>query len=299
MAAISAVTIILGPLALAAATAATAQTYEASIPDTAIAVEPGESVDIPVAIVNHDGSASPELHLVMPPPVGNYTFEQLSLPDCGPIVPSTTYSGWTESTIAPIPAGGTRTCTIRATRDAGEIDNGFIHWAVGESGSWISSRIGTFVDVAVSAMKIDAHRSPDGTTYATYRIEGQNTSTIDIENVTIQLGSVCVPSGISVETDFGGCSAGRLSCAFGGSDAPAAILPPIAAGSSASCLVRFAAQPGADLSGTAAALAPYIENAATGGLMDDDNSANDIAPIDLEPQQRGHSAHSAPRSPRR
>src|SRR3954464_15604723 len=141
MAVVSVVTRILGSMALAAATAATAQTYEASIPDTTIEVEPGESVDIPVMIVNHDGSASPELHLVLTDPIGDYTFEQLSLPDCGPIVPSTTYSGWTESTIAPIPAGGTRTCTIRATRDPGEINNGFIDWIVAESQSWIRFRI--------------------------------------------------------------------------------------------------------------------------------------------------------------
>jgi hypothetical protein len=79
--------------------------------------------------------------------------------------------------------------------------------------------------------------------------------------------------------------------------APAAIVPALAAGATESCLVRFDAAPGADLAGVAA-LVPSIQNAATGGLMDDDNSANDIAPLDLRPEQRGHSAHGV-RGPRR
>jgi hypothetical protein len=285
-------------MALAAATAAAAQTYEASIPETMIAVEPGASVDIPVTIVNHDGSPSPELRLVMPEPIGDYTFEQRSLPDCGPIVPSTMYAGWTESSVAPIPAGGSRTCTIRATRNAGEIDNGFIDWFVQESQSWIYFKLGTFVDIAIAATKIDAYRTPDGTTHAIYRIEGFNTSAIDTENVLIALGPACTPNGIAVDTDAGGCSSAHIGCGFGGSDAPAATLPPMAAGASASCVVRFDAQRGADLSGAAAALVPYIQNATTGGLMDDDNPDDDVAPLDLQPRQRGHSAHAA-REPRR
>lgn len=296
MAAASAVTKLLGPVALAGATAAAAQTYEASIPYPTLAVEAGESVDIPVTIVNHETSDSPELHLVMPNPVGDYTFEQRSAPDCGPIVPSTTYAGWNESTIAPIPAGGSRTCTIRATRAASEIDNGFIDWVLEEGQSWVYLKLGTFLDIGVAATKIGAYRSPDGMTYATYRIEASNASAIDAENVTIQVGSVCVPSGITAEVDPG-CSAGHLDCTFGGAAAPTAIVPALAAGATASCLVRFAAQPGANLAG-AAALVPSIQNAATGGLMDDDNPANDVVPLDLTPKPRGHSAHAVPRERR-
>ena len=280
---------------LGAAATAGAQTYEASVPDTTIAVEPGGSVDIPVTIVNHDGAESPELHLVMPSPIGDYTFEQRSEPECGPIVPSTTYEGWTESTIAPIAAGGARTCTIRATRNAGEINNGFIDWVVEEGGqSWIYVKLGTFVDIGIAATKIGAYRSADGTTHASYRIDARNASAVDAENVTIQVGSACAPSGIVVDVDPGMCSLGQLDCGFGGAAAPTAIVSALAGGATASCIVRLSAQPGADLAG-AAALVPSIENAVTGGFMDDDNPDNDVAPLDLQPQQRGHSAHAAPR----
>lgn len=292
MSAASTATKILALASLLAAAAASGQTYEASIPDTTIAVEPGESVDIPVTIVNHDTADSPELHLVLTDPIGDYTFEQRSLPDCGPIEPSTTFANWTESTIAPIPAGASRTCTIRATRDAGEIDNGFVDWLIEEGGqSWIRFEIGTFVDIAVGATKLGAFRTPDGMTHATYRVEASNASAIDVENVVLQLGPACVPNGVSVEIDSADCSATTLGCGFTGSAAPAAILPPMPSGASASCLVRFHAQPGADLSSVAASVGGYIENAQTHGLMNDDDPGNDVVPLDLAPEPRGHSAH--------
>jgi hypothetical protein len=282
---------------LAAASAASAQDFTAGTPDSTIAVEPGQSVDIPVVIANNEDFDSPVLHLVLTASEGSYTFEERSLPECGPIGPSTERPDWTESAIAPIPAHETRTCTIRATRDPGEIDNGFMDWFIRENGaSFFSFEIGTFVDIAVSATKIGSYRTPDGMTHATYRIEADNTSTIDAENVTIQLGPACVQPSVFVDTDGGGCAPGHLDCGFGGADPAAAMLPRVAAGSSASCVVRFTALPGADLSQNVAALfGGAIQNANTGGLMADDNPDNDTAPLDLQPQQRGHSVHMAPR----
>ena len=283
---------------LAAANAASAQNFTAGTPDSTIAVEPGQSVDIPVVIANNDDVESPTLHLVFTDPVGNYTFEQRSAPECGPIGPSSFYTNdWTVSAIEPIPAHGTRTCTIRATRDPNEINNGFMDWFIQENGdSFFSFQIGTFVDIAVSAMKVSAYRSADGMTHATYRIEAHNASAIDTENVTIQLGPACVGPQVFVDTDGGGCMPGHLECGFGGADAASAMLPSVPAGESASCLVAFTALPGADLTENVAALAGgAIQNATTGGIMADDNPDNDIVPLDLRPSPRGHSVHGDPR----
>jgi hypothetical protein len=284
--------------ALLGSTAALAQDITVQFPGTQLAVEPGQSVDIPIVITNSGVIPTQPTQLVMPGPVvGGYTFEQLSAPDCGPIGPSTIAPDWTESTIGPIPGLTTLTCTIRATRAVDAIDNGFGDWFVEGTNDWYLFQLGTFVDLGIVATKIDAYRGPDGSTHATYRFEVNNASAIDVDNVVIQLGQECVGQPILVDTGSGGCTQGQLSCSFGGAPAPTAILPSVAAGASASCLVGFTAPPGANLTGTVAALfGAAIQNADTGGIMADDNPANDIAPLDLEPQPRGHSAHPAPRS---
>lgn len=288
---------ILLAAALLGSATAFAQDVTVEIPGTMMAVEPGQSIDIPIVITNHGVIPTQPLQLVMPSPLGNYTFEALSTPDCGPIEPSTMYPDWTESAIAPIPALATLTCTIRATRDPGEIDNGYTDWFIQGTNEWFPFQLGTFVDVGIAATKLGAYRSPDGTTHARYRLEAYNTSAIDLENVTIQLGPVCVGQVVFVDTGSGGCTPGHLSCSFGGSDAPSAVMPPIAAGASAACLVDFTALPGASLTENVAGLfGAAIQNADTGGIMADDNPDNDIVPLDLRPSSsRSHSAHAIPR----
>ncbi len=288
---------ILVAAALFASAAAPAQDITVEFAGAQLAVEPGQSIDIPITITNHGVIPTQPLQLVMPSGVGNYTFEQLSAPDCGPIGPSTMYRDWTESTIEPIPAGATQTCTIRATRAVDEIDNGFEDWFIQGTNDWYAFQLGTFVDLGIVATKVDAYRTPDGETHATYRFEVDNASAIDVENVAIQLGQICVGQPIVVDTGSGGCTPGQLTCSFGGSAAPTAVLPSVAAGASASCLVDFTASPDANLTEHAAALfGAAIQNADTGGIMADDNPENDIALIDFEPSPRGHSGHLAPRS---
>jgi hypothetical protein len=282
---------------LGATNALALQGIDVSTPQQHVAVEPGYSVDVPILIANHNSTVSPPLTFVLTDTSLAYTFEQRSAPECGPIGPDPADPDWTQFAIAPIAAGATRTCTIRVTRDPNEINNTFIDWVVSETDSWVYFDLGTFVDVSIAGTKLDAFRTPDGAAHATYRLEVHNAGTIDVAPVGLALGSACPPSRIGVDTDFpGACEGITTYCGFGGSS-PGAQLPAVAAGASSSCLVRFSAPLGVDPSIAVGFGALY--NAETGGFIGDDATDNDMAVLDFAPQQRGHSAHSAPRQPRR
>jgi hypothetical protein len=274
------------------------QGIDVSTPQAHVAVEPGQSVDVPILIANHNSTDSPTLTFVLTLTIDAYTFEQRSAPDCGPIGPDPANPGWTQFSIAPIAAGAARTCTIRVTRGPNEINNTFIDWVVAETDSWVFFDLGTYVDVSLTGTKLDAFRTPDGTVHATYRLEAHNNAgTIDVAPVGVELGSNCIPEPVAIDTGFNGaCEGFTTYCGFGGSGS-GALLPAVAAGASSSCLVRFSAPPGVDPSIAAGFGALF--NAETGGLIGDDATDNDLVVLDLEPQQRGHSVHSAPRAPRR
>jgi len=273
------------------------QGIDVTTPQAYVAVEPGESVDVPILITNHNSTASPTLTFVLTETSLAYTFEQRSQPDCGPIGPDPANVGWTQFSIAPIAAGATRTCTIRVTRGPDEINNTFIDWVVAETDSWVYFDLGTFVDVSLTGTKLDAFRTPDGATHAIYRLEAHNAGTIDIAPVGVALGSTCTPEPVAVDTGFNGaCEGITVHCGFGGSG-PGALLPAVAAGASSSCLVRLSAPPGVDPSIAAGFGALY--NAETGGLVGDDATDNDLAVLDFAPLQHGHSIHSTPQRPRR
>lgn len=273
------------------------QGIDVSTPQQHVAVEPGHSVDVPILIANHSSTPTSTLTFVLTLTIDAYTFEQRSAPDCGPIGPYPGNPGWTQFSIAPIAAGATRTCTIRVTRGPNEINNTFIDWVVSETDSWVYFDLGTYVDVSLTGTKLDAFRTPDGTAHATYRLEAHNAGTIDVAPVGVELGSICTPEPVAIDTGFNGaCEGITINCGFGGSGS-GALLPAVAAGASSSCLVRFSAPPGVDLSIAAGFGALF--NAETGGLIGDDATDNDLTVLDLEPQQRGHSVHSAPRPPRR
>jgi len=272
------------------------QGIDVSTPQAHVAVEPGDSVDVPILIANNNSTASPTLTFVLTLTIDAYTFEQRSEPECGPIGPDPAYAGWTQFSIAPIAANATRTCVIRITRGANEINNTYIDWVVSATDSWVYFDLGTFVDVSLSGTKISAFKSPDGITHATVRLEAQNAGAVDVAPIDVSLGSVCPPSHVAVETDFpGGCEGVTIECPFGGAS-PGAKLPAVAAGGSSSCLVRFAVPP--DVAPTELAGFGYIFDAQTGGLVGDDNPDNDTITLDLTPAQRGHSAHATAR-PRR
>jgi hypothetical protein len=284
--------LLIAVASLGATNALALQGIEASTPEQHVAVEPGHSVDVPILIANNNSTASPTLTFVLTQTSDAYTFEQGSEPDCGPIGPSPVYSGWTQFTIAPIAANATRICVIRITRGTNEINNTYIDWFVSETDSWIYFDLGTFVDVSIAGTKLDAFRTPDGTTHALYRLEAHNAGAVDVAPVGVALGSICTPEPIAIDTGFdGACEGEVVECGFGGSGS-GALLPAVAAGASSSCLVRFSVPPGVDPSIAVGFAALF--NADTGGLVGDDATGNDLAVLDLEPQQRGHSRHPVP-----
>ena len=71
-------------------------TIGVSTPQPYVAVEPGESVDVPIVIANNNSTASSTLTFVLTRTIDAYTFEQRSEPECGPIGPSATFTDWTE-----------------------------------------------------------------------------------------------------------------------------------------------------------------------------------------------------------
>lgn len=277
---------------LGATNALALQGIDVSTPQQYVAVEPGDSVDVPILIANSNSTASSALTFVLTSTIDAYTFEQRSEPDCGPIGPYPTRSDWSQFAIAPIAANATRTCVIRVTRGANEINNTSIDWVVSETSSWVYFDLGTFVDVSISGTKLDAFRTAGGTR-TTYRIEAHNAGTVDLAPVDVALGTSCPPELIEVETGFDGACEGITSyCAFGGAG-PGARLPALAAGSSSSCLVRFFVPPGVDPSIEAGF--GYLFNAETGGLVGDDAIGNDTTVFDLETPLQGHSVHPVPR----
>jgi hypothetical protein len=277
---------------LGATSALALQGIEVSTPQQHVAVEAGHSVDVPILIANNNSTASPALTFVLTQTIDAYTFEQRSEPECGPIGPHPTYAGWTQFSIAPIAANATRTCVIRVTRGANEVNNTYIDWVVSETDSWVYFDLGTFVDVAITGTKLDAFRTPDGRAHALYRLQAHNAGAVDVAPVGVALGSICAPEPVAIDTGFdGACEGIVLECAFGGSGS-GALLPVVAAGASSSCLVRFSVPPGVDPS-IAVGFAALFD-AETGGLIGDDAAGNDTAVLDLEAQQRGHSRHSIP-----
>jgi hypothetical protein len=266
---------------LGTAAIASAQDIEVSTPQETVAVEAGHRVDIPIVVTNH-GATSSELELLLPPTSGDYTFQQLSEPDCGPIVPAPDFPGWTEFSIAAIAAGGTRSCTIRADRGAAEINNGFAAWILAGYGTTVQFALGTFVDISYSGEKVASSTDADGTIHATFRLQVSNDSAIDVANVLIALGPDCVEWPIVIETDFpGGCVAADLGCPYEGSG-PGTLMPELAPGMTASCLVRYIAPPDADLD-VQTGLSAGLMNAVTGGYIGDDNYSNNVAVLDLRP----------------
>src|SRR5262249_20098532 len=158
-----------------------------------------------------------------------------------------------------------RTCVIRITRGANEINNTFIDWVVSETDSWVYFDLGTYVDVSITGTKLDAYRTPDGAAHALYRLEVHNAGSVDVAPVGVGLGLICTPEPVALDTDFdGACEGITLYCGFGGSGS-GALLPAVAAGASSSCLVRFSAPGDADPS--IAAGFGNLFNAETGGLV--------------------------------
>lgn len=269
----------------------------ATTPSTNIAVEPGSVADIPFVFSNDGDEASNEFDYVLDFGVYGYSFEQRSPPECGPLLVIQPTLGRASFSVAPIAAHSQRTCVVRVTRDVATLDNGFADWLVaGNFDSRLSLVIGTFVDVSITATPVSSSVDINGILQEVFRVEARNLSVIDVDNVVLALGSVCVPSTVTVDTDFaGGCERADLYCGFGGgASAPAMKLPSINAGQTQSCLMRVSAPVDAHASVQSSLAPELLSNAATGGLIGDLDDSNNTPLLQLVAQPSGRVAVNAP-----
>ncbi|MEO7432629.1 MAG: hypothetical protein ABIR62_11520, partial [Dokdonella sp.] len=265
-------------------------------PSTSIAVEPGSVADIPFLFSNDGNEASNEFNYVLDYQVPGYSFEQRSPPECGPLIVIQPTLGRATFSVAPIAAHSQRTCVVRVTRDVATVDNGFADWLVaGDFDSRLSLAIGTFVDLSITATPVSSSVA-NGIQQEVFRVDARNLSVIDVGNVVLALGSVCVPSAVTVDTDFaGGCERADLSCGFGGgASAPAVKLSSITAGQTQSCLVRISAPVDAHASVQSSLAPELLTNAATGGRIGDRDDSNNSPLLQLVAQPTASAAVSAP-----
>jgi hypothetical protein len=271
--------VLISAALLGAPAIACAQNLTLTLADHSVAVAPGEQTNVPLVITNTGGTTSAEEHLVITGGSDPYTFEQTS-PGCGEIVPSTAMAPWHEFTIAPLPAGGSRTCNVRVNRPADAADNAWIDWFINESQSWLQFQIGTFTDVGVGMTRLDATYGSDGTLRVTYRLAAHNAGAVAVDDVFVQVGPVCVGTTLVVDMDLpGGCTRDEIGCGFTGGPAAAARMS-LAAGESASCLVRYIAPPGTDTQIYGGRTGAMID-AETGGWIGDDDPDNDPLVFDI------------------
>jgi hypothetical protein len=265
--------VLISAVLIGAPAIAFAQHLTLTLADHSVAVAPGEQADVPLVITNTGNTSSAEERLVITGGSDPYVFTQTSS-GCGDIVPSTTLAPWYEFTIAPLPAGGSRTCNVRVDRPADAPDNVSIDWFINESQSWLQFEIGTFTDVGVTLTRVGATYGSDGTLRATYRLDAHNAGTVAVDDVLVQLGPVCVGTSLVVDMDLpGGCTRDEVGCGFTGGPAAAARMS-LGAGASNSCLVRYTAPPGADTQIYGGRTGAMVD-AATGGWIGDDDPDND------------------------
>ncbi len=268
-------------LALACATplSAHASDFDVTTPQSNIAIAPGGYADVPLTFTNTTASDSPELILRIPAlPSAGYTYVQRSQsPECGPMENSPELAGWSQFRLMPLPTGGQRTCVIRVMRDASAIDNHDTNWFLSQGNGSVHLRIGSFVNVALSAQRVSATVDAAGVAHSVFRLSAHNAGPIGIGKPAVSLGPVCTGATVEVDTNLtGGCEAAEIPCGFVGGPGPAANLPPVASGATQSCLVRLSAQRSLD-GEVHALLIDSLTNAATGGwVMDSDGNDNRV-----------------------
>lgn len=282
-------------IALTLAFAAHAGDIVVTSPQANIAMAPGAYADVPLVFTNTGSTASAELRFVITGQYRAYAYEQRSQPECGALQASTKYSGWRDFVIAPIAAGAQRTCVVRITRGAGEIDNGYVDWFLDETDSWVYFNMGTFVDIAFTAIPISTDVDSDGITHSVFRLKARNDGHVDAANVVVGLGPTCVASPVEVDTNLpGGCADDSIGCGFTGGPAPAAKLPVIPAGGTQSCLVRLSAARDAHASVQTWLAPDSLSDASTGGMIGDLDDSNNRPLINLDVSPEGISAVGAP-----
>lgn len=238
-------------------------------PASRVPVEPGKSATISFVFGNEAPAPSGNLEFAITSLHGvqDYSVEPLPANGCSgfhdDIVP-----GWRAFTVDSIAPGATRTCQLRITRGAQEIDNAFFNSVLRGTDQWISFDMGTFADIRLSAEPVSSNVDGEGVLREVFRFEARNTGAIDVEGVVVGLGPVCVGGAIGVDTNLpGGCAADRIECGFTGGPAPAARLPLLRSGTTESCLVRFTAAPGVERVVEPYVFSDPLRNAATGGSV--------------------------------
>jgi hypothetical protein len=240
-------------LMLTAAFPAVAQEAQVDYPiSTArtIPLEPGASGEISIQVGNTTPQVSPALRLRIGSwDTPGYAVQLESQGGCGPFETSSPQGSLAHGflTLAPIPAGESRTCTLEIARDVGSLRSAILVIGVvspppssGHS-ELASTLVGSFTDVGLVADVQSRTIDSSSVAHNVYRIGARNSGALPLAApIDITLGPVCTPAPFTIDANMeGGCELVAAPCMFTGSDGVAARLGNLAAGATNSCLVRF------------------------------------------------------------
>lgn len=192
----------------------------------------GAFAEVAVTVTNHTTETMSGLVLRVGP---SYRYEQLSEPDCGPLVAEIMTPDHLRSALAPIDAGGQRSCAIRVHRDAGMLESAVEGWSVFPGGSSTGPsdakmlRLGTFADFDLSATLLSRSVSSAGI-HSIVRVALHNDSTLELAS---EVGlEPCLNVG-EQRVIAGACTVNEYACAWGIDDF--LHWPSLAPGATAQC----------------------------------------------------------------
>lgn len=198
--------------------------------DVPIAV--GAFAEVAVTVTNHTTETMSGLVLRVGP---SYRYEQLSEPDCGPLVPEIMNPDRLRSALAAIDAGGQRSCVIRVHRDAGMVESAVESWSVFPGGSSTGPsdakmlRLGTFANFDLSATLLSRSVSSAGI-HSIVRVALRNDSTLELASET---GLEPCQNAGGQRVVAGACTVNEFACAWGIDDF--LHWPSLAPGATAQC----------------------------------------------------------------
>jgi hypothetical protein len=218
---------------IAVATAARADgELELVVAQADVPIAAGAFADVQVTVINRTAETMSGSVLRIGP---SYRYEQLSEPDCGPLVPEIMTPDHLRSTLAPIAAGGQHTCVIRVHRDAEMAESPVAIWSVfpGDSLDWPSDgkilRFGTFADIRLSAT-LTSRSVSDASIRSVVRVTAHNASSIALTTEsTLEPCLVARPQRVIA----GACALSGNVCGLG--DRDFLRWPPLAPGATVQC----------------------------------------------------------------
>lgn len=185
-----------------------------AVESTDVPIAVGAFADVPVTVTNHTTETMSGLVLRLDP---SYRYEQLSEPDCGPLVPEIMSPDHLRSALAPIAPFAELRCVIRVHRDAGMAESPLASWSVfrgdafsGPSDS-TSLRLGTFADLDLSATLLSRSVSSAGI-HSIVRVGLHNDSTLELAS---EIGMApCLHAG-EQRVIAGACTVDEHACIWG------------------------------------------------------------------------------------